>query len=55
VHGGAVTPYLLTAVERATEGRTLAANLALLEANAALAAEISIACAQATESHSART
>lgn len=43
VRGGAVTPYLLTAVERATEGRTLAANLALLEANAALAAEIAIA------------
>jgi pseudouridine-5'-phosphate glycosidase len=45
VRGGAVTPYLLTAVERATEGRTLAANLALLEANAALAAEIATACA----------
>lgn len=43
VHGGAVTPYLLTAVERATEGRTLAANLALLEANAALAGEIAVA------------
>ena len=43
VRGGAVTPYLLTAVERATEGRTVAANLALLEANAALAAEIAIA------------
>lgn len=46
VRGGAVTPYLLTAVERATEGRTLLANLALLEANATLAAEISIACAR---------
>ena len=43
VRGGAVTPYLLTAVERATEGRTLAANLALLEANAALAGEIAVA------------
>jgi pseudouridine-5'-phosphate glycosidase len=38
-----VTPWLLTAVERATEGRTLAANLALLEANAVLAAEIALA------------
>jgi pseudouridine-5'-phosphate glycosidase len=47
VRGGAVTPYLLTAVERATEGRTLAANLALLESNAALAAEIAVACARA--------
>jgi len=43
VRGGAVTPYLLTAVERATEGRTLAANVALLEANAALAGEIAAA------------
>jgi pseudouridine-5'-phosphate glycosidase len=39
-----VTPYLLTAVERASEGRTLAANVALLEANAALAADIAVAC-----------
>ena len=46
VRGGAVTPYLLTAVERATEGRTLAANLALLEANAALAGEIAVALAR---------
>jgi pseudouridine-5'-phosphate glycosidase len=46
VRGGAVTPYLLTAVERATEGRTLATNLALLEANAALAGEIAVACAR---------
>lgn len=43
VRGGAVTPYLLTAVERASEGRTLAANLALLEANATLAGEIAVA------------
>jgi pseudouridylate synthase len=48
VRGGAVTPYLLTAVERATDGRTLAANLALLEANAALAGEIAVACARST-------
>ena len=47
VRGGAVTPYLLTAVERATEGRTLAANIALLEANAALAGQIAVACARA--------
>ena len=46
VRGGAVTPYLLTAVERATEGRTLSANLALLDANASLAAEIAVACAR---------
>ena len=46
VRGGAVTPYLLPAVERATEGRTLSANLALLDANASLAAEIAVACAR---------
>jgi pseudouridine-5'-phosphate glycosidase len=40
VRGAAVTPYLLAAVERETGGRSLAANLGLLEANAALAAEI---------------
>jgi pseudouridine-5'-phosphate glycosidase len=40
VRGAAVTPYLLAEVERATGGRSLAANLALLEANAALAGRI---------------
>jgi pseudouridine-5'-phosphate glycosidase len=54
VRGGAVTPYLLTAVERATEGRTLSANLALLESNAALAAEIAVACARDAATRSAR-
>lgn len=43
VTGGAVTPFLLAAVERATEGASLRANLALLEANAALAARIGCA------------
>lgn len=43
VRGAAVTPFLLAAVERATEGRSLAANLALLEANARLAGEIAVA------------
>jgi pseudouridine-5'-phosphate glycosidase len=42
VVGAAVTPYLLAAVERETGGRSLAANLGLLEANAALAAEIAV-------------
>lgn len=40
VRGGALTPFLLAAVERETGGRSLGANLALLEANAMLAAEI---------------
>jgi len=55
VRGGAVTPYLLTAVERATEGRTLSANVALLEANAALAGEIATAYATLSASMSPRS
>jgi pseudouridine-5'-phosphate glycosidase len=42
VRGGAVTPYLLAEVERQTAGRSLTVNLALLEANAKLAAEIAV-------------
>jgi len=42
VRGGAVTPYLLADVERQTSGRSLGVNLALLEANAKLAAEIAV-------------
>jgi pseudouridine-5'-phosphate glycosidase len=45
VRGPSLTPFLLAAVERATDGRTLAANLALLESNARLAAEIAVALA----------
>jgi pseudouridylate synthase len=45
VRGAALTPVLLAAVERATEGRSLQANLALLEANATLAADIAVALA----------
>jgi len=40
VRGAAVTPFLLAAVERATGGRSLAANLGLLEENAYLAGAI---------------
>ena len=43
VRGGAVTPFLLAAVERATGGRSLETNISLLENNARLAAEISVA------------
>lgn len=43
VRGGAVTPFLLGAVERATGGRSLEANIALLEHNARLAAELAVA------------
>lgn len=43
VHGAQVTPYLLAAVSRLTDGSSLKANLALLEQNAALAGEIAAA------------
>jgi len=45
IRGAQVTPFLLAAVERATGGRSLTANLALLEANAALAADIAVSLA----------
>lgn len=45
VRGKAVTPFLLEAVARATQGRSLAANLALLEHNASVAGEIAAALA----------
>ncbi len=44
IHGAALTPFLLGAVLAATDGRSLPANLALLESNAALAAQIAVAC-----------
>lgn len=47
VTGGAVTPFLLAAVERETRGASLGANLALLEANAGLAARIAVALREA--------
>ena len=46
VKGSDVTPFLLAAVDRATAGRSLAANLALLESNAALAADVAIELAR---------
>ncbi len=45
VRGGAVTPFMLAEVERLTEGASVAANLALLEANAVTAGEIAVALA----------
>jgi len=45
VSGPAVTPFLLHAVARATAGRSRAANLALLERNARVAAEVAVALA----------
>lgn len=43
--GAAVTPFLLAAIERRTEGRSLATNIALLEENASVAARIAVALA----------
>jgi pseudouridine-5'-phosphate glycosidase len=45
IRGPALTPHLLAAIAAATEGRSMRANLALLEANAALAAEIAVSLA----------
>jgi pseudouridylate synthase len=45
IRGAAVTPFLLAAVERATGGRSLQANLGLLEENAFLAGEIAVCLA----------
>ncbi len=49
VRGALVTPFLLSAVNRATGGRSLAANLALLEANSWLAGEIALALQSLTK------
>ncbi len=44
ISGAALTPFLLGAVLAATDGASLPANLALLESNATLAAQIAVAC-----------
>jgi pseudouridine-5'-phosphate glycosidase len=49
VHGSAMTPFLLSYVDKATSGRAREVNLALLEQNAALAASISVALARSQE------
>ena len=46
VSGGDVTPAVLTALSEATGGAVVAANIALAESNAAVAAEIAAALAQ---------
>ncbi|TMG38505.1 MAG: pseudouridine-5'-phosphate glycosidase [Chloroflexi bacterium] len=43
VTGAALTPYLLSAIGVATEGRALEANIALLRANARVAAQLALA------------
>ena len=49
MRGAGVTPMLLAEVERETDGASLAANLALLERNAAVAADIAIAARDVLE------
>jgi pseudouridine-5'-phosphate glycosidase len=43
VRGAAVTPFLLARIQQLTNGRSVHANLALLEHNARLAGEIAVA------------
>ena len=43
ITGAAVTPFVLGRIADATEGRSIPANLALAEHNAAVAAEIAVA------------
>ena len=50
IRGAAMTPWLLSELSRATGGRTVAVNLALLEANARLAAELSVRLAKRDDS-----
>ncbi len=45
ITGKAVTPYLLDNLFRLTDGRSLETNIALVENNARLAAEIAVALA----------
>ena len=43
IRGRELTPFLLTTLAEETDGRSLVANLALLESNARLAAEVAVA------------
>lgn len=47
IRGAAVTPFLLAEIQQRTKGQSVHANLALLEANAALAGQIAAALASA--------
>ncbi len=48
IHGPAATPFVLSRVAELTNGRSVAANLALIENNARVAAEIAVALTQVT-------
>jgi pseudouridine-5'-phosphate glycosidase len=47
VRGKGLTPFLLSRVAASTAGRSLAANIALVENNAHVGARIALACAAA--------
>ncbi len=47
ITGKELTPFLLAEIAKVTEGRSLAANIALVKHNARMAAEIAVAFAQA--------
>jgi pseudouridine-5'-phosphate glycosidase len=46
IEGNRITPFLLRWIARQTEGASLKANIALLENNAAVAAQIAVALGQ---------
>jgi pseudouridine-5'-phosphate glycosidase len=46
IRGKDVTPFLLRCMAEVTDGRSLAANLSLLESNASLAAAVAVALAE---------
>lgn len=46
IHGPALTPFLLAHIARATQGRSVEANIALLAANAQLAAKLAVELTQ---------
>lgn len=52
IKGSATTPFLLAWIERQTGGASLKANVALLENNAAVAAQIAVALADLTRAES---
>jgi pseudouridine-5'-phosphate glycosidase len=47
IAGAAITPFVLGRIAEATEGRSIPANLALAEHNAAVAAAVAVALADA--------
>jgi len=51
VHGKDVTPFLLAHFHEQTEGRSLAANIALVLSNARVAGEIAVAAAEAATTY----